>query len=270
MGQDEFSAFERRGWETVAQPYHSYFGELTMQSNGALLDALEVCADVRFLDVASGPGYLAAAAASRGADVVGVDFADAMVQQARRRYPDLTFHSGDAEDLPVPDMSFDAVGISFGMLHFAHPEIALAEAFRVLRPGGRIAFTVWALPEKTVGFAMLLKAIEKHGRMDVPLPPGPPIFRFSEPHESERTLTDTGFVDARFEEVKQTLRVRAPETPFDVLMRGSVRVAAILQAQSPQALDAIQKAVSDAAEAYLTDGEIRVPMPCVLVSARRP
>jgi SAM-dependent methyltransferase len=270
MGQDDFSAFERRGWETVAQPYHSYFGELTAQSNGALLDALEVRAGVRFLDVASGPGYLAAAAARRGADVVGVDFAEAMVQQARQIYPDLTFRSGNAEDLPFPDLSFDAVGISFGMLHFAHPETALAEAFRILRPGGRIAFTVWALPEKNVGFAMLLKAIEQHGRMDVPLPPGPPIFRFSDPQESERALTDTGFVEAHFKEVEQTLRVRAPETPFDVLMSSTVRVAAILQAQSPQALDSIQKAVSDAAEAYLTDGEVRVPMPCVLVSARKP
>ena len=94
MEQDEFSVFERRGWETVAQPYHSYFGELTMQSNDALLDALDVGASVQFLDVASGPGYLAAAAARRGADVVGVDFADAMVHQARRLFPSLTFRPG--------------------------------------------------------------------------------------------------------------------------------------------------------------------------------
>jgi SAM-dependent methyltransferase len=66
--------------------------------------------------------------------------------------------------LPFPDESFGAVGISFGMLHFPHPERALAEAFCVLQPGGRIAFTVWATPDKAVGFAMVLKAIEAHGR----------------------------------------------------------------------------------------------------------
>ena len=270
MGQDEFSAFERQGWEAAAQPYHSSFGQLTTQSNEALLDALEVRSGIQLLDVASGPGYLAAAAAHRGANVVGVDFADAMVEQARHFFPELTFRSGSADDLPFRDMSFDAVGISFGMLHFAHPEVALAEAFRVLRPGGRVAFTVWAPPGRAIGFGMVLKAIETHGRMDVALPPGPPIFRFSDARESERVLLNAGFVEPRIEEVSQTLRIRTPETPLDLLMRGAVRVAAIMAAQSSEARASIQKAVSDATAAYTKDGDVQIPMPCVLVSARKP
>lgn len=74
-------------WGKVAQPYHTYFGSVTTQSNSALLDALDVHPGTRFLDVASGPGYLAAAAAARGVNVIGVGVAEAMVEHARRLYP---------------------------------------------------------------------------------------------------------------------------------------------------------------------------------------
>ncbi|WP_207004649.1 class I SAM-dependent methyltransferase [Trinickia mobilis] len=268
MGQVDFSTLEHQGWERVAQPYHTYFGDLTTQSNPAMLDALGIGRGARFLDIASGPGYLAAAAARRGADVTGVDFSAAMVDKARRVFPELEFRIGDAEDLPFPDDSFDAVGISFGMQHFPHPERALAEAFRVLQPGGRIAFTVSATPDKAVGFAMVLKAIDEHGTTDVPLPPGPPFFRFSDWEESRRALLDAGFVQPVVREVDQTLVLRAPDTPFHAVMRGGVRIAAMLNAQTPAALASIEQAVAYDAEAYRNDaGELRIPMPCVLASA---
>jgi SAM-dependent methyltransferase len=116
------------------------------------------------------------------------------------------------------------------MLHFPHPERALAAAFRVLQPGGKIAFSVWATPDKAVGFAMVLKAIEAHGTTDVPLPPGPPFFRFSDWEESRRALLEAGFVQPDVRDVDQTLVLCAPETPFHALMRGGVRVAAMLNA----------------------------------------
>lgn len=270
MAQVDFSTFEHEGWERVAQAYHTYFGELTAQSNRAMLEALGIQRGARFLDVASGPGYLAAAAMRRGADVAGVDFSVAMVDKARRVFPGLEFRVGDAEDLPFPDESFDAVGISFGMLHFSRPERALAEAYRVLNPGGRVAFTVWATPQKAVGFQMVLKAIEAHGRTDVPVPPGPPFFRFSDWEESRRVLLDAGFVQPEISEVDQTMVLHSPETPFHALIRGGVRVAALLKAQTPAVLALIEEAVARDAQAYRNDvGELRIPMPCVLAFARK-
>ena len=270
MPQLDFSAFEHEGWERVAQAYHTYFGELTVQSNYAMLDALAIQRGSRFLDVASGPGYLAAAARRRGAEVAGVDFSVSMIEKARRVFPGLEFRVGDAEDLPFPDESFDALGISFGMLHFSRPERALAEAFRVLRPGGRIAFTVWAGPQKAVGLSMVLKAIEVHGTTDVRVPPGPPFFRFSDWEESKRALLDAGFVQPDVREVVQILVLQSPITPFHALLRGGVRIAAILNAQTPAALVQIEQAVAQDAQVYRNDGgELRIPMPCVLACAHK-
>ncbi|HKR47881.1 MAG TPA: methyltransferase domain-containing protein [Paraburkholderia sp.] len=268
MGPADFGAFEHEGWERVAQAYHTYFGELTAQSNHAMLQALGIGRGTRFLDVACGPGYLAAAARRRGADVAGVDFSVAMVDKARRVFPGLEFRVGDAEDLPFPDENFGAVGISFGMEHFQHPERALAEAFRVLQSGGRIAFTVGATSDKAVGIGMVLKAIEKHGTTDVPVPPGPPFFRFSNWGESRRALLEAGFVQPEVREVDQTLVLSAPDTPFHALMRGGVRFAAMLHAQTPAALALIERAVEHDAETYRSAaGELRIPMCCVLASA---
>src|SRR6185369_13355987 len=104
------------------------------------------------LDVACGGGQLAAAAAQRGADVVGIDFSATQVGLARSRHPGLRFEQADAAVLPFEAHTFDAVACAFGLCHFPEPDLALREAHRVLRHGGRIAFSVWDAPERTIGF----------------------------------------------------------------------------------------------------------------------
>lgn len=264
-----FKAFEQAGWENIPTQYHDSFGSLTVQSIGPLLDAVEARNDVRLLDVATGPGYVAAAAAQRGARVVGVDFAAAMLTEARRRYPAIEFKQGDAEALPFSDGSFDAVVMSFGLLHLGRPEQALSEARRVLRPGGRVGFTVWAKPEIAVGYDMLLRAVRNHGTLEVPLPPAPPFFRFSEPEECRRALQEAGFTTPEVKQVPQMWRLRSPDALFEIMRESTVRTAGLLRAQAPEALNAIRAEVRESVEAYRKGDVIELPMPAVLASAIR-
>jgi len=261
-----FHEFEQRGWEQVADRYDGSWASVTRQAIPALLDAANVHPGSRLLDVACGPGYVAEAARKLGANATGIDFSEAMIAEARRRYPAVEFREGDAECLDFPDSVFDAVVSNFGMLHLAQPERALFEAHRVLRTGGRVAFTVWDAPERAVAHGIVLGAIRSHGDVNAPIPSGPPFFRFSDPEESARTLTACGFRNPSVAKVEQIWRLASPGDLFEIMYNGSVRNAALLRAQTPEALESIRGALRK-------EVEVRcgvLPMPAVLASADRP
>jgi SAM-dependent methyltransferase len=151
------------------------------------------------------------------------------------------------------------------MLHFGRPERAISEAHRVLRPGGRVAFTVWAAPEKTLGFRIVLGAIQKYGDMNVPIPPGPPFFRFSTIEESEVFLREAGFVNPVTGEVPLTWKLSSADELFDVMYYASVRNAALLHAQKPEVLESIRTEIRRQVERYANE----LPMPAMLYSAER-
>ena len=102
----------------------------------------------RALDVATGTGDLAIELASRGADVVGSDFSDGMLDVARRKAPALTWEQGNALALPYPDASFDAATVGFGARNFSDLPQGLREMARVVRPGGRVVVLEITTPQK--------------------------------------------------------------------------------------------------------------------------
>jgi SAM-dependent methyltransferase len=266
-----FRQFEHEGWQRAAAHYAEAFGGVTREATAPLLDAAGVHSGTRVLDVATGPGFVAAAAAARGAVVKGLDFSRAMLAEARRANPGLEFMEGDAEHLPFDDRSFDAAVMNFGMLHLPAPDAAMREAFRVLQNGGGFAFTVWAAPEQAVGFGIVLRAVQSHGRVDVPLPEGPPFHQFSDPAECTRALESAGFRDVHVRMLPIVWKPDSPDAVFDAVSRGGVRTAALLRAQSAAALQTIRKTVVGEVERYRSDdGDIVLPMPAVLASAVRP
>jgi SAM-dependent methyltransferase len=265
-----FKELERQGWGAKADTYNALVGQITAGAVEPLLDATGVRAGMRVLDVASGPGYIAAGAEARGAHAIGIDFAADMVAEARRRYPKIEFREGDAENLAFDTASFDAVVCAFGILHIADPDRAIAEAFRVLRPDGRFAFTVWAGPDRHDFFAIVLKALEAHGNVQVSLPPAPPIFRFSEPVECRKALTQAGFVDASVRELALKWRAPSIEAILDCIYKSTVRTSMLLERQTPAALDRIHQAIRDNAERFAHDGAYEIAWPAVLAAARKP
>ena len=99
----------------------------------------------------------------------------------------------------------------------------------------------------------------------MPIPPGPPFFRFSDPEESKRALSAAGFAGVAVAHVQQIWRIPSPDGLFDVMYNGSVRNAALLRAQKPGVLEKIRLEIRQSVGEHKNE----LPMPAVLSSGTK-
>jgi ubiquinone/menaquinone biosynthesis C-methylase UbiE len=272
LDPDAFNAFEAAGWEERAPGYDHFFGSITSRLVEPLLDDASVAAGTRVLDVATGPGYVAGQAAKRGASVIGVDVAEAMLALARRLYPGLDFRKADAHALPFDDAYFDAVLGNFVILHLGRPEHAVAEFVRVLAPGGKLALTAWDRPDRARFLGVFLDAVAEAGATppeDVPV--GPDFFRFSVDAEFETLLREQGLEESRVRTIAFTLRVSSSgDELWDGLLGGTVRTSALILRQPEDTRQRIREAFDRRVTEYRRADALELPVSVKLVAGRKP
>ena len=260
-----FGEWERAAWEQRAAPYAASLGDLTRGSIDAMLDAAGVGAGTRMLDVGTGPGFVALAAAARGAQVVAVDQSLAMVAIACAAGVDA--QQSSVELLPFPDATFDAVVGGYLLNHLARPEIAVLELARVLSRGGRLALTVWDLADANPALGLFGPIVTELGLTGA-VPPGPDAQRFASADALQHLLS--GWDEVTVARPSWTVTVE-PGAWFDAVADATPRTGAVL-AQATPAQRAVARAryIELATDRYGIDGGlVALPAVAVLVSARR-
>lgn len=266
-----FKALEQSGWTQKASAYDAHFATIADQAIEPILHSVGEVARRDVLDICCGTGNLAYAVTARGGHVTGIDFAPTMIEIARSKVAGANFQVGDAEALPFANQSFDIALCSFSLWHMSQPDMALAEAARVLKRGGIYTYTTWLPPHQGWDmFDLLMKAVQAHGTMDIGLPEAPPPFRFADETEARRTLKAHGFQNI-FPQKRMALWTGTTgEELVALIYKAIVRAPMIIDAQTPKAREVIKQAITSAAEEMRVDGTITMRWPYLLATARLP
>jgi SAM-dependent methyltransferase len=259
VDSEAFRRFEREAHDRLAATYCDFFAGATRGMIVPLLDGAGVRAGTRVLDVACGPGEVAATASARGARVSAVDLSPEMVSLARRGHPALDVRQGDAEALPFAAGAFDAVVCNFGLGHFPRPEVAGGELARVLAAGGRVALSWWDLPRSRVNGMFFDASAAAGAPPPRDVPEGPPVNRFSDDVALRELLEGSGLG-----EVVVTTHSWTHHAPsVDVWWRGGLggmaRSAAAIRAQTPSMQQCIRAEFERLAAAYAAAGGYGIP-----------
>jgi ubiquinone/menaquinone biosynthesis C-methylase UbiE len=221
----------RQGWEEVAAEYAKDRTGIFGRSAVRLLDLLALQAGATLLDVGTGTGAVALQAAKRlGPDgrVVGTDIASTMVSlasqaAARLEATNASFRHMDAEQLDFPDASFDVVTCALSLFQFPDMKRALAEMWRVLRPGGRLGLSNWG-PGYFSPIASLQRDLFREFGLK-PLLTNPIVFK---PANLQTLLRETGFIGPELIEEQEKVWFDNPEQawafdldmgPFPVMLQ---------------------------------------------------
>jgi ubiquinone/menaquinone biosynthesis C-methylase UbiE len=268
-------------WETSSQYWEKH--QATIEKMFApLTHALVSAADIQpgqfLLDIGGGsgePSLTLSTIVGESGRVCYTDPATGMVETARheaerRGSSNITFHQAPAEHLPFPDDTFDVVVGRLSAMFFVDPESALREILRVTKPGGRIAFLVWAAREVNPFFSIISDVLNQFVPAEAEDEDAPTAFRFASPGKLVEVFRNAGAEDVN--ETSVQFRIAHPidvEAFWALRTEMSDSFRNKLAQLGDEQLAAVKAATTSAVSEYFEDGTMDFPAQVLIVTARK-
>ncbi len=269
LSAEEIETAQRATWAGLAGGWEKWDQVIMDQMSPvstAMIESLGLAANQRHLDIASGtgePGLTIARLVPEGR-VVMTDLVAEMLDVASRRagaigVTNVETRVCSADDLPFDDASFDSVSVRFGYMFFPDAARVTTELVRVLKPGGRIAASVWVKPEGNPWTTILMQALATEVLMPPPDPDGPNMFRFKTPGQLGAVYEAAGLRDVVEWDVDVELVTSSPEEYWEVMSEHVSLAVSSLQKIDDHARQRVRSTVIANVSAYERDGKICVP-----------
>jgi ubiquinone/menaquinone biosynthesis C-methylase UbiE len=240
-----------------------------------LVGALDPQPGETILELAAGVGDTGIAAASRlgtSGRLISTDFAAPMVEAARRRAEELgasnvEFRTMDAEQMDLADDSVDGVVCRWGYMLMANPVAALGETRRVLRPGGRVAFSVWGDPAANPWASVPAKAFLDHTGGEPPDPNAPGIFAMAREERTRELLSEAGLEPRRLEQVEMVWAFATSDEHWHYVMDLAGALAMVVRSLPEDDQAAIRRLTEERLESVARPPGYGLPGVCLNVLA---
>jgi SAM-dependent methyltransferase len=271
----------RAAWNAVAPGWYAQREELWKASRPVsewMVRRLDPQPGDTVLELAAGladTGLMAARLVGEAGRVIVTDFAPEMVAGARRRAEEIgvenaEFRVLDAERMDLETDSVDGVLCRWAYMLTTDPAAAFAETRRVLRPGGRLAFSVWASRERNPALALVGRVLESQGHMAPPEPEAPGAFAMADPGRIRELVVGAGFAEPKIEEVSFLWPFADQEAYWRYLNETSASASPVLRSLPTTAQEAVREQVHEAARPFHSGEGYAFPAVCLNVVAHRP